>query len=48
MVNGDPSPSNRWISGRTTVSVSDGKLSITNGTGAKNNKICFIEITKVP
>jgi len=48
VVSGDPSPSNRWISGRKTVAVSDGRLTVTNGAGARNNKICFIDITKVP
>jgi len=28
--------------------VTDGRLTVTNGAGASNDKICFIEITKVP
>jgi hypothetical protein len=48
VVSGDPTLSNRWISGRKTVSVSDGRLTIGNAAGAKQNKICFIEITKLP
>ena len=48
VVNGSPSPSNRWISGRATLAVTDGRLTISSAAGAKQNKICFIDITKVP
>lgn len=48
VVSGDPTPSNRWISGRRTVAVTDGRLTIGSAAGAKQNKICFIDITKVP
>ena len=34
--------------GSFQVQVSDGRLSVTNGTGAANNKVCFIEIVQVP
>jgi len=47
-VSGTPTTSTRWISGTRTVTVTDGRLTIGNGTGAVNNKICFIEITQVP
>jgi hypothetical protein len=46
-VNGTPTSSARWISGRKTVTVSDGRLTVSNATGSKNNKICFIDITSV-
>jgi hypothetical protein len=39
------SSANRWVSGTRTVTVSDGRLTVSNGTGASNNKICFIDIT---
>jgi hypothetical protein len=35
----------RWVDGTATVSVTDGRLTITNGAGADGNKICFVEIT---
>ena len=35
----------RWVEGTATVTVTDGRLTITNGGGASNNKICFVEIT---
>ena len=44
-VDGDPTAANRWIEGTRTVTVSDGRLTIANGAGASNNKICFVEVT---
>jgi large repetitive protein len=43
-VSGTPMSSTRWISGSRTVTVSDGRLTVSNGSGANNNKICFIDI----
>ena len=45
-VSGTPTTSTRWIEGTQTVTVTDGRLTVTNGAGAQNNKICFIEITR--
>lgn len=47
IINGGPTSSNRWIQGRRTVSVTDGRLTLSSGPGADNNKICFIEIRVV-
>lgn len=44
-INGKPTTSARWIDRTVTVTVSDGRLTITNATGAVNNKICFVDIT---
>lgn len=46
VVNGTPSRTTRWLEGVTTVMVNDGRLTITNASGASNNKLNFIEITK--
>jgi hypothetical protein len=46
-VNGTPSSGNRFISGTKTVTVSDGRLTIANASGAVNNKLAFVEITPV-
>ncbi len=46
-VSGTPNTTTRWYSGTRTVTVTDGRLTVSNGTGAVNNKICFIEITQV-
>ncbi len=43
-INGKPTTSARWIDRTVMVTVSDGQLSITNATGAVNNKICFVDI----
>lgn len=43
-VNGTPSNSQRWKEGTSIVTVTDGRLTITNASGAVNNRICFVEI----
>jgi YVTN family beta-propeller protein len=47
-VSGTPTSSSRWVSGTKTVTVSDGRLTLNNGAGASNNKICFVDITPIP
>jgi uncharacterized repeat protein (TIGR01451 family) len=39
-----PSAGNNWADYTVTVIVGDGRLSVTNGPAASNNKICFIDI----
>jgi glucose/arabinose dehydrogenase len=43
-VDGTPNETTRWIEGTRTVTVSDGRLTISNAAGASNNKLCFVEI----
>ena len=43
-LSGTPTSSSRWVEATKTVTVSDGALTLTNGSGAVNNKICFIEV----
>jgi len=43
-VSGTPTTSNRWVEGTQTVTVADGRLTISNGSGAVNDKISFVEI----
>lgn len=45
VVSGVPSSANPWIEGTTTVTVTDGRLTVSNGPGSNNNKINFIEIS---
>ena len=45
VVNGTPSSGARWVEGTATVTVADGRLTLTNAAGSSNNKVCFIEIT---
>ena len=46
LVNGAPSNAQRWIGANNSVVVNDGRLTITSGANAQNNKINFIEVTK--
>jgi hypothetical protein len=48
VVDGIPTDGQRWIEGRATIEVSDGRLTLTNGAGADINKICFIEMQYLP
>lgn len=45
VVNARPNSSTRFIAKTTTITVTDGKLTLSNAGGAINNKICFIDIT---
>jgi hypothetical protein len=45
IVNGVPTSTVRWFTGSNTVSVTDGRLTVTNGPGALANKLSFIEIS---
>ena len=45
-VSGTPTSSNRWVEGTATVSVTDGRITIRSASGASNNKMCFVEITR--
>src|SRR5262245_11384154 len=44
-VDGTPTSANRWVEGTKTVTVTDGKLTITNASGSFNNRICFVEVS---
>jgi hypothetical protein len=44
-VNGAPTNAQRWIEWTGSVTVTDGRLTISNASGADGNKICFVDIT---
>jgi hypothetical protein len=46
-VDGAPENDRRFLTGLATVTVQDGRLTITNGPAADNNKLLFLEIYKV-
>jgi glucose/arabinose dehydrogenase len=46
-VSGTPTTSNRWITGTVDVTVTDGRLTITNAPGASNNKLTFVDIRRL-
>lgn len=43
-VSGTPTAANHWIEGTTQVTVSDGKLTITNATGSSNDKLDYVDV----
>jgi hypothetical protein len=45
-VNGNPTSSHRWVEGTQSVTVSDGKLTISSASGANNNKLDYIDIAQ--
>lgn len=48
VVDGSPTAAARWLDVTYAITVSDGKLSLTQGTTAQLGKLCFIEITSRP
>jgi len=44
-VSATPTAIAKWFESTKTVTVADGRLTITNAAGAANNKICFVEIS---
>ncbi len=47
VLQGTPTASLRWIEGDALVEVSDGRLTISNGSGSFNNRLCFVEIARI-
>jgi hypothetical protein len=43
-LNGTPTGNTRWFMSTLNVQVNDGRLTLTNAGGAKNNRVCFIDI----
>jgi hypothetical protein len=43
-VNGRSTRTIRWFEGSVTVTVNDGRLTVSNASGASGNKLCYIEI----
>jgi hypothetical protein len=46
LISGAPSNAQRWLGANSVVNVTDGRLTISSGSSAVNNKINFIEVTK--
>ncbi|HRK30509.1 MAG TPA: kelch repeat-containing protein [Tepidisphaeraceae bacterium] len=44
VVNGTPNSSKRWVEGTSKITVTDGRLTVTNAAGSVNNKISFIRV----
>ncbi|MCU7728323.1 hypothetical protein ODJ79_31810 [Actinoplanes sp. KI2] len=41
---GTPTTTNHWVEGTSRVTVADGRLTITNASGAANNKIDYVDV----
>ena len=46
VVSGTPTSAARWVEGTTVVTVADGRLTVSNGAGASNNKVNFVDIDR--
>jgi PKD repeat protein len=44
-INQRPTSSSRWVDRTVTVTVSDGRVNVSNASSASNNKVNFVEIT---
>jgi poly(3-hydroxybutyrate) depolymerase/PKD repeat protein len=44
-VNATPTSTVKWFEGTQTVTVADGRLTISSASGSANNKICLVEIS---
>jgi fibronectin type 3 domain-containing protein len=47
VVSGTPTGKNHWISGTVTITITNGQLTVSNASGAVNNKLDFITITQL-
>ena len=47
VVKGQPTSGKKWVDGTAAITVKDGRLTISNGSGAQNNKIDFVDISQV-
>jgi hypothetical protein len=45
IVSGTPTAQSPWVEGMANVTVSDGRLTLTNAAGSVDNRIAFVEIT---
>ncbi|NTV22046.1 MAG: carbohydrate-binding protein [Candidatus Yonathbacteria bacterium] len=48
VLRGTPTSGNRFFTATKTIDVSDGMLTVTNGSGASNNKLNWIRVEQVP
>ncbi len=47
LLNGVPSSADRWVEAQGIVTVTDGRLTLSNGSGAVSNRLDFVEISAV-
>ena len=44
VVSGAPTADRRWLEGSAIVTVTDGRLTISNASGSSNNKINYVDV----
>ncbi|MEV4641193.1 hypothetical protein AB0J80_28015 [Actinoplanes sp. NPDC049548] len=44
LASGTPTSGRHWVEGTAVVAVTDGRLTIANGSAAVNNKICYLDV----
>jgi hypothetical protein len=47
ILSANPTSGNRFAEATRTVTVTDGRLTLASGAGAANNKLCYVEITRL-
>jgi hypothetical protein len=47
LLDGAPAAADRWVEAQGTVIVTDGRLALSNGSGAVSNRLAFVEISAV-
>ncbi|HEX9047628.1 MAG TPA: M14 family zinc carboxypeptidase, partial [Verrucomicrobiae bacterium] len=47
LLSGTPSAQDRWVEGQGIVTVTDGRLTLSNGSGAVSNRLALVEISAV-
>jgi precorrin-2 methylase len=45
VVSGVPTAAAHWVDATMAVTVTDERLTVTSAPGARNNKICFIQVS---
>ena len=45
LLSGAPSAADRWVEAQSTVIVTDGRLTLSNGSGAVSNRLAFVEVS---
>jgi hypothetical protein len=43
-VSGTPTAGQHWVEGTVVVTVSDGRLTVTNGSGSSNDKLDYLDV----
>jgi hypothetical protein len=45
---GKPTAAQSWLEATVQVTVTDGRLTVTNATGSSNNKLDYVDLINIP